>query len=452
MNNKYKPISVAILLCLWIPLISYFTSSEQYSRAVGLAGLPLVAVGGAFLLKNPHWALACIGLSYTLNTQIVLIRYNEQDLLTSNIILVLICFFSFFSKKNDLQVTIDKKYFVSLVIYIFYALISYYVSHGKFNYFEINKYVNNLIIFFLTCLFLDSYYKIAIFLNVIVVGSLVLFAFGIFQLAEQGHIAGSYMTGYFSNHVMYGLHLALGAIFSFFFYRTTRSKVYFFCTVALVSGVLLAYSRGVIFSFIMSIIFCTGAIYAKKSKHKKILNFIMLALFLVGTISIYSYLINKVEYGSSKEKVTKGRSLLYQAGWEAFKAHPYLGIGWDNFKLTWSDYVDISSPSQRWGKVVTEKTLNPHSSYMKILSELGLGGVGLFILFNIFLFRALYPVFLSREGLPLFIVLLLFYLLGITDNNSYGNDRMFYFATGLLFSIKTLKQKEEKAGADPLFY
>ena len=45
-------------------------------------------------------------------------------------------------------------------------------------------------------------------------------------------------------------------------------------------------------------------------------------------------------------------------------------------------------------------------------------------------------------GLPLFFVLLIYYFHGFVDNNSYGNERMFYIAAGILFSIKNMNKRK----------
>jgi O-antigen ligase len=64
--------------------------------------------------------------------------------------------------------------------------------------------------------------------------------------------------------------------------------------------------------------------------------------------------------------VRPGRSVLWQAAWRIFVAHPVLGIGPDNYRLSYGDYVTVPKADPR---------VHSNNMYLELLT--GTGALGL---------------------------------------------------------------------------
>lgn len=435
-NKKY--INTAAILstsCLLSFCTAIMLSKNNFLMASVLAAAPVLALFTFSIAARPYWCLILISISYMLQIQF------EQFGLTTNIFFVAICIFSILSGKESLKFQIEKKFLFFLYAFIAYALFSYFFVHQQISYYDVNLYVNNIIILLLMFL-LNTHYKIDLFYKAIVFSGLILLCSGLYQIVHHGGIPGSYMTGYFSNHVVYALHIAWSLPLSFHLYRQNNSKFYLFSFALLCTGLLLAYSRGVIMAVLLAGIAYMCIQFIEKTSHKKTLYGVLVILCFTGATLSYAHIINKGHYGTGLSDFTSNRSVLYQAAWGAIKDKPIIGIGWESYKYKWMEYVYVAAP--RYGISFTDINLNTHSSYLKILSELGIIGIILFLSFNFFLLKDGWAILVSKQGFPILMLLLIYYFHGFVDNNSYGNDRMFYFAAGILFSLKALKDSSLK--------
>jgi O-antigen ligase len=398
----------------------------RLTAAAGLA--PLLACIFHYMLKFPHVAILAITASHMLDLHI-----NFYGL-TLNIILVGICLFSIIVNKIDFRIVVDITFMTFLAIYIAMIVISYAITNESINFYDLNLYANNFLLMILMSLF-NSFEKIESFYKTVLWCSLFLVCTGFYQIMTNGIPDGG-MSGYWPNHVRYALHIALGIPFCFYFFKYYRNKHYGLLLLIFIAGVFAAFSRGVLLAFLMAAI--SGYLlykYSSLSFQKKLLFIGICCLMLIMTAAMTANIrvdFNKYDPAGLKD-ITSGRSVLYSSAWEMFKENPILGVGWDQYKGTWFDYIDFKR------NLMSKKELNPHSSYLKVLAELGLVGFTIYVLFNFFLWRAAGKTALTDLGFPLLIVFLIYYFHGFVDNNSYGNDRMFYLAAGVLFSIKKLQ-------------
>ncbi|HXE98641.1 MAG TPA: hypothetical protein VN642_19720, partial [Dongiaceae bacterium] len=107
-------------------------------------------------------------------------------------------------------------------------------------------------------------------------------------------------------------------------------------------------------------------------------------------------------------------------------------IGWDTYKKKWSKYVNIDKPV--YGTDPNDLELNPHSSYLKIISELGLVGLLLFTFCLLLLLNKTLSYLLRDDFTAYFGILFIIIFHGFFDNNSYGNERIFYIIVGSIFA------------------
>ncbi len=351
--------------------------------------------------------------------------------------MVLLCIGAILINRIRIEYVPSKDFTLWFFAFYIYVLVSFYISKGVISYYEVNGFINSLILLALIALLFNSEEKIELFYKTVVFCSVGLVFMGYAQILQEG-MPRNGMTGFYSNHVVYALHIAWGLPISLYFYFKNKSKFYLLLSLVLLSGVLLAFSRGVLLALACSgfagILFLRWFSIEKKQRVKYVgLAFLLFAVLGAGTM-YFATEISPYFDPHEVRQFTSGRSILYEAAWDIFKESPIFGAGWEEFMDIWPRYADISRP--RYGTFMGDKRLDVHSSYLKVLAELGVVGSIIFFMFNFSLWRSTWKASLSFIGTPMLFVLLIYYFHGFVDNNSFGNDRMFYFAAGLLFSIQ----------------
>jgi O-antigen ligase len=400
--------------------------------------LPLALLFSLLILKYPHLALVGIICIYMIGTEIKISGVSLNPLLVG------MCGLAMLLDRKRFPVRIDRKFAYFLLLYIATIVVSYAYTWSSIDFYEINIYINNFIILLLMFSF-NSEEKIETCYKAIVWCSFVLVMLGLYQLWTVGMPAGG-MRAHYPNHVVYALHIAWGIPFSFYFFRNYRRKLYLLVGMVQIAGVILALSRGVLLSLALAVLLSLLVFSFARTVQRSRLRYLGLLLLALGIGAAVLVVTVHSGYRSLEEQeinaITSNRTILYRAGIEMFKQHPVFGVGWEAYKETWSGYIYLPRP--RYGGYFGDQKLNPHSSYLKIITELGIFGLLLYLAFNYFLLRSVARVFLLKEGKPLLIILLTYYLLGLVDNNAYGNERMFFFVAGLLYVLR-LRNRESSA-------
>ena len=77
--------------------------------------------------------------------------------------------------------------------------------------------------------------------------------------------------------------------------------------------------------------------------------------------------------GESGGSAGAGRLYLWKVGWELFSKHPVMGAGFDNFPVVYNDYAGDAPTFEGFNR-------GSHNVYLKIIVELGLVGLLIFLL------------------------------------------------------------------------
>ncbi len=422
------------IVVIGVAILGVFLDNKPIIASAALAPFAILSV--FFMIKRPDVALLLVFVSYMFNAQI---KYGP---LTNNTILISVCIFSIISSKN-MKINVDIKCLFWMTLYLVMIAFSYFYSHNFMNWYDINLYINNLVLLLLMFVFCDEQ-KIEKAFKVIIFCSFVLVFFGLKEVIASGIPAGG-MRGYFENHVMYALHIAWGIPLSYYFMRKYKSKLYFLILMVLLVGEALAFSRGVLMALSMASLLTALVVrwpsFSRKAKMVWVVSFAM--FFVALPIMIKNY--NSIAHDIGIRNVnvaSSNRIVLYRAAWKIFKKHPIVGLGWDEYKDVWSEYSDILRPKYASRGWFGNWKIQPHSSYLKVLVELGVIGFMVFIILNVSILTSLGTTMVTKVGLPLFFMLLIYYFHGLVDNNSYGNERMFYIAVGILFSIKNIEKRK----------
>ena len=434
--DRYVVFFGCVLIAMAIAGI--FSGSQYLIAAAAVAPILIFLI--LYAIRHPNIALLLVIVSYMFNVQ------PKYGVITSNTVLTAICIFSIVANKN-MKIIVDIKCIFWMVVYLLMISFSYFYSHKAMNWYDINLYINNLVLLVLMFVFNEEK-KIEAAYKIIVLGSLVLVLFGFYEIATRGIPVGG-MRGYFENHVMYALHIAWGIPLSFYFVKKYKSKLYFSVLIVLLVGESFAFSRGVLMALSMAFLLTALVVrwpsFTRKAKMVLAVSFTMFIVALPIMMQNYNSIAHDIGI-RNVNAASSSRITLYRAAWRIFKIHPIVGIGWDKYKDVWSEYSDMLRPKYASRAWFGNWKIQPHSSYLKILVELGVIGFMVFFILNVSILYSLKTTIVTTIGLPLFFMLLIYYFHGFIDNNSYGNERMFYIAVGILFSIKNMnKSKIEPA-------
>jgi O-antigen ligase len=130
---------------------------------------------------------------------------------------------------------------------------------------------------------------------------------------------------------------------------------------------------------------------------------------------------------------TSGRSSAYKVAWNLYLKKPFMGIGYDRWAFDLNKGSDGSSMHSRW---------------LQILVEAGPVGASLYLFIYMACFFCLSSkrLFVPSQKEPmrdvLFIALLGFFLIGLTDNIGYS-DRIFYLIVAFIASYCETKNTAE---------
>ena len=170
-------------------------------------------------------------------------------------------------------------------------------------------------------------------------------------------------------------------------------------------------------------------------------GFLALVLFQFLPISYTERIATLFQFSSSPQQVYdesfRGRLSENIAAWQMFQDHPLFGVGLDNFEVNYQEY------SRQIGLDPRRVERTPASFYLELLSEQGLIGTTVFVLFMAIVFRNLWKArHLFRSlGMENEEYMTLAYLSGlagymmfyISKNSAYPN--VFWVLLGIAFSI-----------------
>lgn len=161
-------------------------------------------------------------------------------------------------------------------------------------------------------------------------------------------------------------------------YYFTGKKIYIVITTLLAVAVFLSLSRSSILILIFLFIIMS-AIYLKKTK-KVLLYVALFFIFISAVTMIPKYRENiamRYSWKTIKYDITSSvRYYSYFTAYNMLKDYPVLGVGPGNYRLIYDKYRDPRYPwnaMKMWG--------TPDNMYLRILTETGILGFGVFLLF-----------------------------------------------------------------------
>jgi O-antigen ligase len=140
------------------------------------------------------------------------------------------------------------------------------------------------------------------------------------------------------------------------------------------AGVAATQSRGGLVAALAAI--CVG-VFLYRREIGRVLPIVAIA---VCGVAVYfavapSALERVTDYGDAGD----GRSELWTVGWRAFGDHPVTGIGLNQFRIESSNYV-LEPGSLKFVRLIAERPVVVHNTYLQFLVETGIVGLALYLL------------------------------------------------------------------------
>jgi len=275
---------------------------------------------------------------------------------------------------------------LSLLIYVTVCLVSVFISTN----FKISimaftfKHLEHVIFVLVVVDTLNSKTRIKNMLYILLVSSALLGLDGIFQffkhqdfLRHRPPIFDKRLTASFTSPNAFGCFLVCMIPYSLVqvFIKFNNKKFKFMSAVLfslLLVCLILAVSRGAWFAFIGAILFMSiwlpylGITVA------------VLLLFTIFVLQFYNSLVNERlrNFFIFKDAGAMDRRVIWQAGWNMFKANPWFGLGLGTFMFNFKEFVTDKSFYIAYA----------HNCYLQIIAETGIIGLFSFLLILIFFF------------------------------------------------------------------
>ncbi len=269
----------------------------------------------------------------------------------------------------------------------------------------------------------------------------------IHRIAIQAAIGLPRPTAAFPNPNVFGIYMtALTPLIfglTFFYFRGKPKLAMFFVSALGLLGVCLSLSRGAGLGIYLAILFLS---IAKKKK--------LLISFLVGILIIFPFLMPKnikqwakeVNYNPIVFMFNQDRISIYNNTINMIKHHPFIGVGLNTFSRNYGKYK--TAQAEKYAH--TADTIYAHNIYLQTAGEVGLLGLGMFLLFLFQVFRQAFKTFcklndeyLKIIALSLIACIIAFLINGLTETSLYYPRvvMIFWYLIGVSLSLNRVAKE-----------
>ncbi|NGX50319.1 MAG: hypothetical protein K1060chlam2_00160 [Chlamydiae bacterium] len=258
--------------------------------------------------------------------------------------------------------------------------------------------------------------------------------------------------GTFSHPNMFGSYLSISLFISYYVFLTSEKRwaerlLYALIPLQILTLVL-TFSRGSLFSWIIASLVFFSIHFTKKmalspQAKRKLLK--LGACILVGSICVFALtysnlverggVINRSELSIASDR---GRILLFQLALLLFLHSPLIGVGYNGF-----GHVPYGTLSPEFVGA-NPMASNAHSIYLQTLSETGLIGLSLFLLFILSLYKPYLRIRFSLLSLTLGSIFLSLLLCGLVSHHLLTQilGRLIFFLFAGLFAACTYQERK----------
>jgi len=259
-------------------------------------------------------------------------------------------------------------------------------------------------------------------------------------------------TASFKDSNLMGIYLSAFAPLAFgmaiYYFKSKKAIPIFLVSFISLIGIALTYSRPTLLATYI-VLFFLGVASKKKT----------LIIILVATAFIAPFILpssvkrwaKEMDYNPVRFMCNDDRIAVYRNSLNMIKAHPFLGVGANNYMKQYKEYKD----KVEYRNIITLDYMYAHNNFIHMAAELGLLGLLIFIwvLYRLFkessrIYRSLSDGYLKMLALALCACLIAFLVNGLTESSLYYSRvaAIFWYIMGLNLALaKFAHAKSEKA-------
>jgi putative inorganic carbon (HCO3(-)) transporter len=260
-------------------------------------------------------------------------------------------------------------------------------------------------------------------------------------------------TASFKDSNLMGIYLSAFAPLAFgmtiYYFKSSKRIPMFLLSLLSLAGIALTYSRPTLLATYIALFFL-GIVGKKKALVILLVVLILVAPFILpGSIKKWA---KEVEYNPIRFMCNDDRIAVYRNSLNMIKAHPFIGVGVNNYMKQYRKYKD----KVEYRNVGTLDYMYAHNNFIHMAAEVGLLGLAIFIwlLYKLFkesarIYRALNEGYLKALALALCACLIAFLVNGLTESSLYYSRVavIFWYLAGLNFALaKFAHAKSAQAG------
>ena len=387
------------------------------------------------------------------------------------VIILSVILFLLNSIKNKNFYWIKDKYFILLFIFYIYLLVNFYFSQSReeslgraFGFIRFPLFIMSVKYFFL-----KDFSKInliirfwVIIITIVLVDALIQYQYGKNILGYPVLIMGDQvrLSSFLDKEYKIGGYLLVFSFVIFSYFAETIFKKSFYNKLVILSFYLLSltiiYLTGERSNFIIFCLCSILFIFFSDFKVKyKIVSLVFLLIYILFLFKFYPKLkirfVDQTKDIIYSQKLNFKESILqshygahYITAYQIFKDYPFIGSGIKTFRVVCEDkkYENYNIP-----KIKNRCTTHPHNVILEFLSELGIVGTLLFLLFFIYLlFTNVISFFKNKNNflLGLIICSSLFYFPMLPRGSFFTNwnATIFWTAISLLISFSNIRKNK----------
>lgn len=249
-------------------------------------------------------------------------------------------------------------------------------------------------------------------------------------------------TGSFPNCNLLGVYLTgLTPLIAGLALFSSRLKDRIFLTAAALLGsigVYLSLSRGAGLGLFISVLFLS---FFKKNK--------AIAIGLILLILAYPFVMPKnikvwaksVNYNPMMLLTDETRMSIYRNTIHMISEHPFIGVGINTFSMNYGKYKTASAEA----RMKTQDTIYAHNSFLQMGGEMGLLGLGTFLIFLFFVLKSIWSAsrrsadpFLKAFYISVFAAIIAYLINGLTETSLYYSRivMIFWFLVGTGLALR----------------
>jgi O-antigen ligase len=386
------------------------------------------------------------------------------------VILSIIIFLAYSIKHKDFY-WIKDKYFILLSIFYIYLLINFYFSQSReesfsraFGFIRFPLFIMSVKYFFLNDFSkIHSVIRFWILISIVViVDTLIQYYYGKNILGYPVLVMGDQvrLSSFLGKEYKIGGYLLAFSfiIFSYLTFKLFKKSfynkclVFFFYLLSLITIYLTGERSNFIIFCLCSIFFIFFLDFKTKYKITSLIFLFISILFLFKFdpklkfrfVDSTKDIINSKNLGFVDSVLQTQYGAHYITAYQIFKDHPFIGSGIKTFRVVCEDkkYENYDIP---WIK--NRCTTHPHNVILEFLSELGIIGTLLFLIFFIYLLLKNVVLYLKNNNIFLLglIIVPVFFYFPILPRGSFfsnWNAIIFWTAISLLISFTNIKKNK----------